>query len=89
LSGSEIRVGAWNSFQRLPRVSLALNPGYWPGLALLRDHRAGLPFARLSAITPPPRCPAEKGCRGGGEVLNQHARTEHHREFPVRGALRR
>jgi large subunit ribosomal protein L35 len=53
----------------------------------VRDDPAGLPFSGLSAITPPPRCPAEKGCRGGGEVLNQHARKEHHREFPVRGPL--
>jgi large subunit ribosomal protein L35 len=43
-------------------------------LTPVRDRRAGLPFAKLSAITPPPHCPAEKGCRGGGEVLNQHAR---------------
>jgi large subunit ribosomal protein L35 len=32
-------------------------------------------FAATSAITPPSRRPAEKGCRGDGEVLNQHART--------------
>jgi large subunit ribosomal protein L35 len=29
-----------------------------------------------SAITPPSRRPAIKGCRGGGEVLNQHAHFE-------------
>src|SRR5262245_60085079 len=32
-------------------------------------------FVRASAITPPSRRPAEKGCHGGGEVLNQHAQT--------------
>jgi large subunit ribosomal protein L35 len=30
----------------------------------------------VSAITPASRRPADKGCRGGGEVLNQHARFE-------------
>jgi large subunit ribosomal protein L35 len=28
-----------------------------------------------SAITAPSRRPADKGCRGGGEVLNQHAQN--------------
>src|SRR5206468_1855146 len=35
-----------------------------------------LPISHGSAITPPSRRPA-KGCRGGGEVLNQHAQFEH------------
>jgi large subunit ribosomal protein L35 len=32
-------------------------------------------FAAASAITPPARRPADKGCRGGDEVLNQHAQS--------------
>src|ERR1043166_4883904 len=36
-----------------------------------------------SAITPPSRRPATKGCRGGGEVLNQHAHFE--QESPASG----
>ena len=49
------------------------------GLALVHSGtsrskgRSRLCFAAASAITPPSRRPADKGCRGGGEVLNQHA----------------
>jgi large subunit ribosomal protein L35 len=76
LSASAIRVGAPMSFRPL---APGFRRGCRPALPV-RDHPAGLPFGGLSAITPPPRCPAEKGCRGGGQVLNQHARIEHHRD---------
>jgi large subunit ribosomal protein L35 len=35
-----------------------------------------LPFGAASAITPASHRPAIQGCRGGGEVLNQHAHVE-------------
>jgi large subunit ribosomal protein L35 len=38
-----------------------------------------------SAITAPSRRPADKGCRGGGEVLKQHAETPRDRP-PVASA---
>jgi large subunit ribosomal protein L35 len=36
-------------------------------------------FRMSSAITPPSRDPAHKGCRGCGEVLNQHTLSMHRR----------
>jgi hypothetical protein len=41
--------------------------------------RERLYFRTASAITPPSRDPAHKGCRGCGEVLNQHTLSMHRR----------